>query len=183
MAILDLLVRTIDLLLKRTLQLLLVMITTMVIWQVVSRYLLTSPSSFTEEAARFLLIWLTLLGAASAYRNHAHLGLDIIYAHSTGLQKHLMFYFIHSCVALFAISVMVIGGASLVAMTHEFKQLSPVMGIPISYIYTVIPFSGCLLVVYAVYIMLTKNETFSSAAAPPNSHNTTQPNEPGNNSL
>ena len=32
-------------------------------WQVISRYLLAAPSSWTEEVARFLMIWVTFLGA------------------------------------------------------------------------------------------------------------------------
>ena len=35
-----------------------------VIWQVSTRFILNNPSSFTDELARFLLIWLGLLGAA-----------------------------------------------------------------------------------------------------------------------
>lgn len=36
-----------------------------VVWQVVSRYVVGQSSSFTEEFARFSLIWLTVLGAAT----------------------------------------------------------------------------------------------------------------------
>ena len=35
-----------------------------VLWQVVSRYVLVSPSSVTDELAGYLLIWVGLLGAA-----------------------------------------------------------------------------------------------------------------------
>jgi TRAP-type C4-dicarboxylate transport system permease small subunit len=35
-----------------------------VLWQVFSRYLLSSPSSFTDELAGFLLIWVGVLGAS-----------------------------------------------------------------------------------------------------------------------
>ncbi|HPR59552.1 MAG TPA: TRAP transporter small permease subunit, partial [Prolixibacteraceae bacterium] len=33
-------------------------------WQVISRYLLSAPSSFTDELAGYLLIWVGVLGAA-----------------------------------------------------------------------------------------------------------------------
>ena len=33
-----------------------------VLWQVISRYVLSSPSSFTDELAGFLLIWVGLFG-------------------------------------------------------------------------------------------------------------------------
>ena len=35
-----------------------------VLWQVFSRYFTDSPSSFTDELARYLMIWLGILGAA-----------------------------------------------------------------------------------------------------------------------
>ncbi len=35
-----------------------------VLWQVFSRYLLGDPSSFTDELARYLMIWVGVLGAA-----------------------------------------------------------------------------------------------------------------------
>ena len=35
-----------------------------VLWQVFSRYILTNPSSFTDELARYLMICVGVLGAA-----------------------------------------------------------------------------------------------------------------------
>lgn len=35
-----------------------------VVWQVFSRYVLNQPSTLTDELARFLMIWVGLLGAA-----------------------------------------------------------------------------------------------------------------------
>lgn len=35
-----------------------------VVWQVFSRYVLNQPSTSTDELARFLMIWVGLLGAA-----------------------------------------------------------------------------------------------------------------------
>ena len=54
-------------------------IVTVVCWQVFSRFILRAPSSYTEELARFLLIWIGVLGASYAYRTKAHLGLDLFY--------------------------------------------------------------------------------------------------------
>ena len=53
-----------------------------VTWQVLSRFIVGNPSSVTEEIARFLLIWIGLLGAAYAFRMHSHLGLDLFTANT-----------------------------------------------------------------------------------------------------
>jgi TRAP-type C4-dicarboxylate transport system permease small subunit len=47
-----------------------------VLWQVFTRFILNNPSSWTEELAIFLLIWVALLGAAVALNRGAHLGID-----------------------------------------------------------------------------------------------------------
>lgn len=144
----------VDALLNRVLQTLLVLITIAVTWQVVSRYVLNNPSSFTEELARFLLIWLTLLGCVFAYRHNSHLGLDMVYTQANPLQKKVMYYVIHSCVGIFALSVMVIGGYSLMNMTDQLGQTSAVMGIGISWVYLVIPASGILIMIYAIQALI-----------------------------
>lgn len=144
----------VDSVLNRLLQTLLVLITVVVTWQVFSRYVLNDPSSFTEELARFLLIWLTLLGCVFAYRHNSHLGLDMVYSQANPLQKRIMYYVIHTCIGAFALTVMVIGGYSLMNMTDQLGQSSAVMGIAISWVYWVIPASGVLIVIYAIHALI-----------------------------
>ncbi|MGJ8675406.1 MAG: TRAP transporter small permease, partial [Pseudoalteromonas sp.] len=53
-------------LIERILIMAMVAIVAVVCWQVFSRFIMRSPSSYTEELARFLLIWIGVLGAAYA---------------------------------------------------------------------------------------------------------------------
>ncbi len=39
-----------------------------VVWQVATRFILRDPSKWTEELARMILIWVSLMGAALALR-------------------------------------------------------------------------------------------------------------------
>jgi hypothetical protein len=48
-----------------------------VLWQV-SRYLFPQPSPWTEEMSRFLLIWVTMLGAAYLTGQHGHIAIDLV---------------------------------------------------------------------------------------------------------
>ena len=121
-----------------------------VTWQVLSRYLFVVPAAWTEELARFLLIWIGMLGAAYAYRTHSHLGLDLLPAKLTGIGKARLNVLTHLVCLLFAAAVLVIGGGSLVAMTWELKQTSAAMGLPIAYVYAVIPASGVLICLFAL---------------------------------
>ena len=49
-----------------------------VLWQVFTRFILRDPSSFTEELARYLMIWVGLLGAAYAAGKRMHLAVDLL---------------------------------------------------------------------------------------------------------
>jgi len=140
----------IERLLKVVLATLVVAMVVSVTWQVLSRYLFVVPAAWTEESARFLLIWIGMLGAAYAYRTHSHLGLDLLPARLTGARKTALNALTHLLCLGFAAAVLVIGGGSLVAMTWELKQYSAAMGLPIAYVYSVIPVSGVLICLFAL---------------------------------
>jgi TRAP-type C4-dicarboxylate transport system permease small subunit len=53
-------------------------ITAVTFAQVFTRYVTENPLIWTEEVARYLFVWITLIGAAAAVRMHAHYGLDIL---------------------------------------------------------------------------------------------------------
>lgn len=120
-----------------------------VTWQVISRFLLGDPSSFTEELARFLLMWIGLLGAAYAYRRHSHLSLDLLLMNSSMERRILLLRLIHCVSFLFAASAMVYGGAQLMALTLSLKQTSAALGVPMGYVYSCIPLSGLLICWFA----------------------------------
>jgi TRAP-type C4-dicarboxylate transport system permease small subunit len=46
--------------------------------QVVTRYLLGDPLIWSEEAARYLFVWVSMIGAALAIREGSHFGLDFL---------------------------------------------------------------------------------------------------------
>lgn len=121
-----------------------------VTWQVVSRFVLSNPSSFSEELARFLLIWIGFLGAAYAYRRHAHLGLDILTSQLQGAKKVLAEKFADLVSFLFAAVIMVYAGTKIMALTIELNQVSAALQIKIGYVYSVIPLSGLLICLFAL---------------------------------
>ena len=45
-------------------------------WQVFSRYVLANPSSFTDELARYLMIWLGVMGTAYVSGKRLHVAID-----------------------------------------------------------------------------------------------------------
>lgn len=143
-------IKLIDKLLAAALIVLMALMVMDVTWQILTRYLTTSPSSWTEELARFLLIWIGLLGAAWAYRQRAHLGLSYLVEKQSPQTQKKLAIFGYLASALFAVTVMVYGGMQLVLLTLKLNQVSASLGLKIGYIYTIIPVSGALITIYAL---------------------------------
>ena len=121
-----------------------------VTWQVVSRYVFQSPSSFTDELSRFLLIWLGMLGSAYVAGRNEHLAIDILPQKLKGKPKRRLMIFIHCVIIAFALPVMILGGANLVYITFVLGQKSATLQVPLAYVYAIIPFSGLLVFYYQI---------------------------------
>ena len=118
-------------------------------WQVATRFLLNDPSSFTEELASYLLIWISLIGAAYALRRRAHLGIDILVRSMKPQGRRTAAYIGLAAVAVFALFVLVGGGIRIVYVTLALEQISAALRVPIGYVYLVLPISGVLMIFYA----------------------------------
>ena len=158
-----------DIVLKNALIILMVALVAAVSWQVISRYGFATPSSWTEEVARFLLIWIGVLGAAWAFRTGVHLGLDILPKKLTGKSALALKLFTLLMIVGFSVTVLIIGGGSLVALTWELKQYSAVLGLPIAFVYSVIPTAGALICFYAIAAAMGVEVGTSENSAQPGS--------------
>jgi len=127
-----------------------------VLWQVFSRYILQNPSTGTEEIARFLLIWIGLLGAAYASGQQEHLSINILPPKLEPENRIKLMIFINILIVAFCVTVLVIGGGNLVLMNIELGQNSAALHLPISVVYMVIPLSGILIIIYKL------NEIFNA---------------------
>lgn len=131
-----------------------------VVWQVISRFIFKDPSSFTDELATFLLIWVGLAGAAYVKGKNEHLAIDILHTKLSPKNLNRMMIFINFLVITFSVTIMVIGGSWLVYTRFILGQLSASMQIPIGYVYMIVPISGLLMTYYAADdIKLLVNES------------------------
>jgi TRAP-type C4-dicarboxylate transport system permease small subunit len=140
----------VDRALARALMLIMAFMVANVLWQVFTRFVLQAPSAYTEELARYLLIWLSLLGGAYAAGKRMHLAIDLFTARLEGRRKERSDLLIHACVFLFALGAMVIGGARLVYISFALQQISAALRISLGYVYLVVPISGLLIMFYVV---------------------------------
>ncbi len=134
-----------------------------VLWQVFTRFALRNPSSFTEELARYLLIWVGLLGAAYASGKKMHLAISVLLEGVKGRMRHVGELAIQILIFGFALLVMTWGGLRLVMITLALNQMSAALRIPLGYVYLVLPLSGLLILFYALVEAADKVKTLREA--------------------
>ena len=125
-----------------------------VLWQVFTRYVVGIPSSFTDELARYLLIWVGILGAAYAAGRRIHVAIDILPSRLSPVAQAKLLVFVNVVIIIFSLAVLVIGGSRLVYVTFLLKQNSPALQIPLGGVYTIIPVSGLLVMYYKISDLL-----------------------------
>ena len=121
-----------------------------VLWQVFTRFVLRNPSSYTEELARYLLVWIGLLGGAYAVSKKIHLAIDLLPNRLKGRARLWLALFIEVSILLFALFVMIIGGIRLVTITLTLHQISAALQIKLGYVYLMLPVSGILILFFCL---------------------------------
>lgn len=139
--------RTLDFLLGTAV---LVMVVSMV-WQVIGRYVFSRAPGWTEELSRFLMLWLTMLGAAAALRSGAHLSVTSLVE---VLPRRALAW------ALALRDAALVGAAGLLAWYGFLfarlngAQESAAMDIPMTVPYAAMPVGGALIVVMVLLARL-----------------------------
>lgn len=121
-----------------------------VLWQVLSRYALRRPSSWTDELATLLIIWVALVGACVGFVRRGHLGVDVLSNRLPTAWRRRVALGVQGCVAVFAALALGLGGYRLVALAWKTGQVSPALGIPMAYVYLVLPLSGVCLLSFSI---------------------------------
>ena len=118
-----------------------------VVVQVVARYLLNHSLFWSEELARYLLVWLTFLGASVAYHRGVHPGVDFLYARFSPSWQCRVRAGIH-LVSLVFFAVMVARGAAFAWFVR--LQISPALSLPKWVIMAVVPLAGLIFMVHGL---------------------------------
>lgn len=119
--------------------------------QVFSRYVLNHSLFWSEELARFILVWLSFLGATSAYYRGVNPGVEAVYSRMKGLTRRTAAICVHLA-SLGLFSVMVWFGT---AFAHFIRmQISPALGLPKWMPHLAVPLAGAILVCHALNFLL-----------------------------
>ena len=121
-----------------------------VVWGVLTRYAVGQQATWTEELARFLLIWVTLLGAAVAFGTKGHLGVDYFVQQFHPEAQRLMAIVSNLVVVFFAIAIFIYGGCQVVGGALAMEQVTPSLGWKMGHVYLALPVSGVFMLMFAV---------------------------------
>ncbi len=121
-----------------------------VIWGVLTRFVFRSPSRWTEELATFMLIWISMLGAALAHRQGSHLGVNWLIQRLDPRIAAVIARFIHVLIIGFAAVVMVYGGTLLVQDRFRSGQILPALGWAKAWMYLAVPVAGVFIIGYSL---------------------------------
>ena len=127
---------------------LVVVMVLLVLWQVVARYLLNNPSSFSEALTRYLFVWLVLITSTYAFGSRDHMYIAALNDKLKGKAKTIVNILIEALTILFAGCVMVYGGSIITRM--QIVSLDSSLHIPMGVVYGVIPVCGVLIVFYCI---------------------------------
>lgn len=117
------------------------------------------PSAATRSAnrrsgprslARFLLVWVALLGGALAFGQRAHLGVDYFVHQLDPAARKLTTMVTHVVVLFFAVAVLLLGGARVVNEALALEQTTPALGWKMGHVYLALPISGFFIVLYTI---------------------------------
>ncbi|WP_183272606.1 TRAP transporter small permease [Buttiauxella sp. A111] len=136
------------------------LMTLLVTWQVASRYLLNSPSAVSEVLARYLFIWLVLIGGAYVFGLREHMAITFMRDKMPRNLRISMEILGELATSVFAFLVLTIGG--YIGMSRQMAQLDSALQIPIGIIYIAIPLSGAMTLFYCLYNQYGLFRKFSS---------------------
>ncbi|HVR35308.1 MAG TPA: TRAP transporter small permease [Methylomirabilota bacterium] len=142
-----------------------------VLWQVFSRYVLRNPSSWTDELATLLIIWVALLGSSVAFIRGSHLGVDYFIGRLPERARLGIEVGVYALVGVFATLVLLWGGIKLVSLTLLTGQVSPALGLKMGHVYLALPVSGLFILVFAFEAMAERIATLR--------HGTGERSDPG----
>lgn len=99
---------------------------------VVLRYVFNSGITWSSELSTFMFIWLVFLGAVLAYKDNAHLGVDVIVKRLPKKLKFIVFI-IAELITMYILWLLFVGSIKMTAVSMQTR--SPALHLPMGYIY------------------------------------------------
>lgn len=144
--------KVLDKLLEVVCCLLLVLMTFTATWQVVSRYVFKSPSTWSESVTLIAFVWMALLASAYVFGKQEHMQMTFIFDKFNKANRKKIKMLTEVIIFAFALCVLVVGGFKISMLEMGQKEAS--LGIAMGYIYLALPLSGVFTCIYNILNLL-----------------------------
>lgn len=134
-----------------------------VVWQVFSRQVLSAPSTWSEELAKYVFIWLGLFGAALVFGERGHIAVDALVRKLPDRWQRWNAVLGQTVIAAFAVLVLIYGGWQVSELA--WNQSMPGLPLKVGWLYLALPLSGVLVLFYTVYHLAAVVRGVESATA------------------
>ena len=118
-----------------------------------SRYLFNTPIYWAEEVATSLFIWTVFVGSAYAYRNHSHLGVDILVKMLPAKAKKVT-QLISSLIEIAVLAMLTYVSAQYVQ--NSWNRVTDVLMMPRWYFSIAVPIGFGWSLLYAIYFFIQR---------------------------
>lgn len=114
------------------------------VMNVILRYVFHFSFNWADEIIRYLCIYMSFLGIASAWKYGTHIGVTLFVEHvmPKGIRKYIRL--LQDIISIFFLAVTVYFGFILVERIIASNQLSPALKVPMWAIYGIVPITSIL---------------------------------------
>ena len=117
-------------------------------YQIVTRYFFNSPSTIPEELVTYSFTWLSILSAAYVFGKRGHLCMSFFASKFTGKNRVYLDLFSETLILLTAVLLLIYGG--YIMSIQNATQVTASLGISMGFMYSVLPISGLLMLIYSI---------------------------------
>ena len=117
-------------------------------YQISCRYFFNSPSTVSEEIVTYSFTWLSILAAAYVFGKRGHLAMTFLSGKMRGAKRVFLDMFSEILVILTAVFLLIYGG--YIMAVENADQLTNSLTISMGAVYSVLPISGVILLLYGL---------------------------------
>ncbi|PLT29394.1 TRAP transporter small permease [Peribacillus deserti] len=135
--------------------------------QVVLRYVFNYSLSWSEEAARFLIVWFIFIGSSIAVREKAHATVDALVVILPARWKG-SFSILANLISISFCVVLIWSSCVMISNVIAFGSVTPAIGMPMYIPYLAVPVGTALMLIRFVQLLVTDIKNIRSSKGPVN---------------
>ena len=128
--------------------LILALMTLLVTWQVITRFILNAPSTITEALAKYLFLWLVMIASAYVVGKREHMNLRILVHRLSPINQIRLGMLSELIIFTFVVCVLTYGGGYIAL--NAMVQMDSALPVPVGVVYLALPAGGILAALYTV---------------------------------